>query len=190
MSSAWRGCHSDRRKFPVQGGDVTVADTSSPTFTAAPPGAGSAKTDLLFGSANTELASSRTSLAFTRTVMAADRTLMATLRTALSLISFGFTIDQAFHQLNKSGVHVSEVPARNFGLGLILLGMAMLVMGLFGHRKFRRQLTERRDRLFSQGLLHTDLPYTATSTFVGSFLVLLLGLAAAIGIFVRMRLLT
>jgi putative membrane protein len=64
------------------------------------------------------------------------------------------------------------------------------VMGLFGHRKFRLQLTERRQRLCSMGLLRTDLSYAATPTFITSALVLLLGLAAAIGIVIRMRLLT
>jgi putative membrane protein len=135
----------------------------------------------------TELASSRTSLALSRTLMASDRTLMATLRTSLSLISFGFTIDQAFHQLHKSGVLRSDAPARNFGLALIVLGLSMLLMGVFGHHQFSRSLTARRQRLFNIGLLRTDVPYRATPTLVGAAVLLFIGIAAAIGILVRMR---
>jgi putative membrane protein len=190
MSSAWRGHHCERHSRSADGGALTVADTTSPDITSPPAGAGaSAPKEPIGQSRSLEMSSNQTSLGFARTLMSADRTLMSTLRTALSLISFGFTIDQAFHQLHKSGAKIGEVPARNFGLALILLGMAMLVMGIFGHAKFRRSLTARRQRLFAMGLLHTDLPYTATPTFIASVLVLLLGLAAAAGILIRMRLL-
>jgi uncharacterized membrane protein YidH (DUF202 family) len=189
MSSAWRGCKSERGNGPTTAGLLTVIDVSSEDPDSAPSGAGAAEREgIIRGDWQTELSSNRTSLSFTRTVMSADRTLMSTLRTAFSLISFGFTIDQAFHQLHKSGAHIGEAPARNFGLALIVLGMGMLLMGIIGHATFRRQLTARRQRLFSIGLLHTEVPYHATPTFITSLLVLLLGLAAAIGIIIRLRL--
>jgi putative membrane protein len=145
---------------------------------------------LLCDDSGVELASNRTSLSFTRTRMAADRTLMATLRTSLALISFGFTIDQAFHQLHRSLGKFGDVPARNFGLGLIVIGLAMLTMGVAGHMSLGRQLTQRRERLFHMGLLRTDLRYGATPTLVASILLLVIGVAAAIGIVIRMRLST
>ena len=190
MSSAWRGLHCDRHRPAAGSGALNVADTIS-TDVEPPPGAGGSDHSGHVGhSPSLELSSNQTSLGFARTLMSADRTLMSTLRTSLSLISFGFTIDQAFHQIHKADIKVADAPARNFGLALILLGMSMLVMGILGHAKFRRQLTERRQRLFSMGLLRTDLPYTATPTFLASLLVLLLGLAAAIGIVIRMRLIS
>ena len=54
--------------------------------------------EMIGGSASTELASNRTGLAFERTMMGADR-LMAIVRTALAMIGFGFTITQIFRQL-------------------------------------------------------------------------------------------
>jgi putative membrane protein len=61
--------------------------------------------------------------------MSADRTLMSAIRTSLSLISFGFTIFQAFRSLPKEWA-ANVVPAnagRNFGLALVMLGAAVLV---------------------------------------------------------------
>jgi putative membrane protein len=141
------------------------------------------------GDPTVELSSNRTSLALARTQMSADQTLMSTLRTSLSLISFGFTIDQAFHQIHRSGVaRIGEAPARNFGLALILLGLAMLVMGVIGHARFSRSLTARRARLYSMDLLHTDVRYRATPTLISAVLLLALGIAAAVGILIRSRL--
>jgi uncharacterized membrane protein YidH (DUF202 family) len=158
---------------------VVVLDITEPPPEAAPRGAG----DMLGGEAATELASSRTSLAFERTRMGADRTLMAIVRTALALIGFGFTIYQAFHQLHEAhALPIGEHAARNFGLALILLGVLMLVMGIASHAQFGRQLSRRRQRLFLLGLVHRDIRYEATPTFIIATLLLVIGLAAAGGI--------
>ena len=86
---------------------------------------------------NTELAMRRTGMAFQRTRMAADRTLMAVIRTSLSLIGFGFTIYQFFNKLKDAGLLRGTAGGeRNFGSTLVLLGIAMLVLGIVYHIRF------------------------------------------------------
>src|SRR6266576_603693 len=87
-------------------------------------------------SVSQDLSSRRTGMAFQRTRMAADRTLMAVIRTSLSLISFGFTIAKAFEKLREMGTVSSEKPARNFGVALVALGIAMLLLGIIYHLRF------------------------------------------------------
>ncbi len=142
-----------------------------------------------FQDPSTELASNRTSMSLERTRMSADRTLMSIVRTALSLIGFGFTIDKAFHELRKTNPQaISEVAPRNFGLALIFLGVLLLAMGILGHAGFGKELNSRRQRLFSAGLLHRDIHYRATPTFVTAVLLLLIGVSAAADIMFRLRL--
>lgn len=134
---------------------------------------GPTETDLADPGASLELSSNNTALGFERTGMAADRTLMAIVRTSLSLISFGFTIHTAFQKFAESAtVPIRHEAARNFGMALILIGLAMLAMGVASHMKFQRQLTERHDRLFDMKLVHHRITYRATPTFI---IALLLG---------------
>jgi putative membrane protein len=140
---------------------------------------------LLGGSDSTELASNRTSLAFERTRMATDRTLMATVRTALSLISFGFTINEVFQQLQNGGPLRGGPAAHYFGLALVLLGICLLILGLLGHRRFITELAARKTRLHELGLVRRSAEYEPTSTFIAAFALLMLGLAAAISIIWR-----
>ncbi|MBC6983672.1 YidH family protein [Caulobacter sp. 17J80-11] len=141
---------------------------------------------LIGGDASTTLSSNRTALSFERTRMSADRTLMSVVRTALSLIGFGFTISEAFHQLHKAGsLAVGDHSARNFGLALILLGVAMLVMGLVTHSRFSHELTDRRERLYSAQLMRRSVQYRMTPTFITTALLLAIGVAAALSILIR-----
>jgi putative membrane protein len=133
--------------------------------------------DLIKGDAGVELASHRTSLSFERTRMGADNTLMATVRTSLSLISFGFTIYQVLGKASAIVPKASEM-ARNLGLGLLILGLANLVMGLISHALFSRGLTQRRADLFRKGLLRREVRYHATPTYIVAFSLLALGLGA------------
>jgi putative membrane protein len=135
--------------------------------------------DMLHGSASTELASNRTSLAFERTRMATDRTLMATVRTCFSLISFGFTINEVFKQLEEQPGALRHVSPHFFGLGLVLLGIAMLVMGILGHRRFMRGLAVRKQRLLDLGLVRHSDEYKPTPTFITAVLLLVLGFITA-----------
>lgn len=135
-----------------------------------------------------ELSSDRTGLALERTRMSADQTLMSIIRTAVSLIGFGFTIHQAFRQFHKlSPAAVSDEAARNFGLALVLLGELLLAFGIFHNMMFGRQLNASRKRLYVLGLLHEDIRYRATSTFVVAVLLFLTGMAAIGGIIFRLK---
>ena len=85
-----------------------------------------------------ELAQQRTDLAMDRTIVAAERTLMAWIRTALSMIGFGFTLYKFFQYLKESE-HLEPVRAhgpRNFGLALIGLGTAALIVAAVQHRHY------------------------------------------------------
>src|SRR5208282_4177462 len=94
-----------------------------------------------------ELSSRRTGMSFQRTRMSADRTLMSVIRTSLSLIGFGFTIFQVFEKLYENGVLKNSLAARRFGVALVLLGIAMLVVGIGYHLIFMYGLRQERAQL-------------------------------------------
>ena len=128
-----------------------------------------------------ELSSRRTGMSFQRTRMSADRTLMSVIRTSLSLISFGFTIFQIFQKLNdteviRSGVHA----ARNFGVALALLGIAMLVIGIIYHIQFMMELRNERDAMKAEGLVHGESHFPPSFTLITAFLLLAIGIVAII----------
>jgi putative membrane protein len=135
--------------------------------------------EMIGGSAATELASQRTGLALERTLMAGDRTLMAIVRTALSMIGFGFTINQVFRQLAQRGLVVdAEHIGRRLGAALLALGILFLVLGLFSHLRFFAGLMRRRKHLLELELLHGFRHYNMTPTFVTAALLLAFGLVA------------
>src|SRR5271167_742685 len=101
-----------------------------------------------------ELSSRRTGMSFQRTRLSADRTLMSVIRTSLSLIGFGFTIFQFFQKLNDQSILKGAAPARNFGIALVLLGVAMLVIGIIYHIRFMLGLRDERIALVAEGLVH------------------------------------
>ena len=107
------------------------------------------------GRINTELSSRRTGMSFQRTRMSADRTLMSVIRTSLSLISFGFTIFQVFEKAARGAAcSSSSNAARNFGIALVLLGIAMLIGGIVYHVQFMYGLRKERAQLKADGLVH------------------------------------
>jgi len=61
---------------------------------------------------------------------------MSVIRTALSLISFGFTIYQVFQKVADQSLLSGSAAARNFGTTLVLLGIAMLALGIVYHVLF------------------------------------------------------
>lgn len=131
---------------------------------------------MISGDPNTELASNRTAIAFMRTEMAGDRNLMAVIRTALTLIAFGFTIYQAFKEFLPNRLP-PEAPGR-FGLALIILGVVLLVLGIWNHWRDVRKLRERRTRLYELKLVH-NLPQVQISAASAiAVLLLLIGLTA------------
>src|SRR5262245_3761292 len=93
---------------------------------------------------STELSARRTGMSFQRTRLSADRTLMSVIRTSLSLISFGFTIFQLFQKLADQELVRNSAPGRNFGIALVGLGIAMLVLGIVYEVKFMLGLRAQR----------------------------------------------
>ena len=79
--------------------------------------------------ANTRLAAERNRLAL-------ERTLMAWTRTSTSLIAFGFTIYQIFRYLSTSErLRDPYVSPQVFGVAMILVGLAALVLAWIQHRQ-------------------------------------------------------
>ena len=104
----------------------------------------------------TEMSMRRTGMSFQRTRLSAERTLMSVIRTSLSLISFGFTIYQVFQKLANESVLTGSAPARNFGVTLVLLGIAMLAIGIVYHVQFMRGLRAQRNVMAADGLIHAQ----------------------------------
>jgi len=135
-----------------------------------------------------ELSSRRTGLSFQRTRMSADRTLMSVIRTSFALIGFGFTIYQFFRFLHENSGATPVVPvhaARNFGIALTSLGVMMLVLGIWYHLRFMRELRIERHHMIEQKLVHGELSYPVSMTLIVAVLLLLLGLIAIFSIVAR-----
>jgi len=127
-----------------------------------------------------ELARRRTGMSFQRTRMGADRTLMAVIRTSLSLISFGFTIFQAFKKLQESGVLSGSAAARHFGTTLVLVGIGMLVLGIIYHLMFMLGLRRQRERMRMQRLVHAQSGFPPSLVLIVAVALLIIGVVAAI----------
>jgi putative membrane protein len=127
--------------------------------------------------ASTELSMRRTGMSFQRTRMSADRTLMSVIRTSLSLIGFGFTIHQAFDRF-LSSQSISSAAPRNFGLALVVLGIAMLVSGIAYELAFMKGLRRQREAMKSEGLVHAQSAFPVSMTLVVALLLLGIGLLA------------
>jgi putative membrane protein len=123
-----------------------------------------------------------------RTVMSADRTLMSVVRTSLSLISFGFTIYQFLGRLEQTMTGhdaVMRESARNFGATLIILGVILLVAGLWSHFRGLAALRVRRGYLHDQGLLLTPPLFRPTATGVVALVLLVLGVVSVVDMLFR-----
>ena len=138
--------------------------------------------ELIGGQPSNELASQRTVLGFERTAMASDRTLMAVVRTALALIGFGFTIFQFFHKLNDQFMHgrLPELAPRRFGSALIILGIVLLVAGIYNHIHETLERRARRERLVQAKLIHHREIRRANSSLIVAALLLVVGVFAAL----------
>jgi inner membrane protein YidH len=133
-------------------------------------------------SVSDDLGARRTGMAFQRTRLAADRTLMAVIRTSLSLISFGFTIAKAFEKLHEMGTVSNEKPARNFGLALVGLGIAMLVVGIVYHVQFMLGLRHQRRAMKGNGILHAESKFPPSMTLITALILLLIGIVVIISL--------
>lgn len=128
---------------------------------------------------STELAARRTGMAFQRTRMSADRTLMAVIRTSLSLIGFGFTIFQIFQKLHDAAIVKSDSAPRHFGIMLVVIGIAMLLVGIGYHVAFMLQLRKQREILRTDGLIRAESGFPPSLVLIVAILLLALGLISA-----------
>ena len=128
----------------------------------------------------TELSSRRTGMSFQRTRMSADRTLMSVMRTALSLIGFGFTIFQVFEKLYEAHIVKSAYAAGNFGRALVLLGVAMLAVGIGYHVNFMLELRRLRAEMKKDALIHGETRFPVSLTLVIALLLLTIGVFAIV----------
>jgi uncharacterized membrane protein YidH (DUF202 family) len=127
----------------------------------------------------TEMSSRRTGMSFQRTRMSAERTLMSAIRTALALISFGFTIYQFFEHLQQKSVLNGDThAARNFGLALVYLGVAMVVVGIIYHLQFMWGLRRERRAMRAEGLIHSQSVFPVSFTLLIALALLFIGIAA------------
>jgi putative membrane protein len=127
-----------------------------------------------------ELSSRRTGMSFQRTRMSADRTLMSVIRTSLSLISFGFTIYQVFEKLREAGTIAHAAAPRNFGVALVLLGIAMLVIGIVYHVQFMLGLRHEREAMKAAGLVHGESHFPVSLTLITAVVLLVIGVVAIV----------
>jgi putative membrane protein len=131
-------------------------------------------------STSVEQSARRTGMSFQRTRLSADRTLMSVIRTSLSLIGFGFTIFQFFQKMVESKMLTNVVAARRFGVALVALGIAMLLLGILYHVQFMKELRDERHRLKAEGLIHAETRFPASMTLITAVILLVLGIAAII----------
>jgi putative membrane protein len=124
-------------------------------------------------------------MSFQRTRMSADRTLMSVIRTSLSLITFGFTLFQFAQKLREGGVLKSASPERNFGTALVILGIAMLVLGIIYHIQFMLGLRAMRRQMAEEHLIHGESKFPASLTLIVAIALLLVGLAAIVSMLFR-----
>ncbi|WP_245513135.1 YidH family protein [Enterovirga rhinocerotis] len=125
-----------------------------------------------------ELSARRTGMSFQRTRLSADRTLMSVIRTSLSLISFGFTIFQLFQKLKDQAFLASSAPGRNFGTALVMLGIAMLALGIAYHVRFMLELRRQRAAMVADGLIHGESRFPPSLTLIAAALLLAIGIMA------------
>ena len=120
--------------------------------------------------------SETTLFAIERTRLAHERTLLAWVRTATTLISFGFTLYKFFEYLEQRGPNFARghwLTAREFGLGMISIGLMALLIATVQHVRDVVRLRS----------IHPQVPYSL-ATILALFLSVL-GFAALIVVIFR-----
>jgi putative membrane protein len=124
--------------------------------------------------------------AWMNTRMAMERTLMAATRTAISLIGFGFTVAQFFEKLIDKAPeelrHLRPETPRNLGLALIAAGVVSLAAFTF---QYHRATNYMRSGDYAAIAGFGD-KHMHSSSYLTSFVVLLIGVAAFVSVFARL----
>ena len=125
----------------------------------------------------TELSEHRTTLSTLRSHLANERTHLAYLRTAISLVGFGITLNRFAiyliqnQRLVESGGGQALRDTKSVGLGMVVLGFALLAWALFRFHRTSRDIEAHR--------YHTD--WRAVWAMSGIFL--LLGIVTTVWLF-------
>lgn len=123
--------------------------------------------------------------AWIRTQLGLQRTLLAAVRTSVSLIGFGFTVAQFFQKLVENAPNglreLGPAVPRNLGLTLIAAGVVSLAIFTF---QYHLASTYIRSGDFA-AIAGTGRKPLHTSTYLVSFVVLLIGLAAFTSVLFR-----
>ena len=126
----------------------------------------------------TQLAVRRTGLADLRSHLANERTHLAYLRTAISLISFGITLNRFSVFLQQQGTLTPGEGTRhmlrdagNVGIGMVMLGLALVLWSLYRYWHVNRDI------------LGADFRPLKGSVVAYTLLVILLGGLSAVWLF-------
>ena len=117
-------------------------------------------------------------LGYERTRLAADRTLMAWIRTSVSMISFGFSIYKFFQYLLESNLAAGNLQhnaPRNFGVALVILGMALLALAIVEYFLFLRNLSR-----------ETGQRYPISTALIAAILLSVIGILVLINLLFQM----
>lgn len=135
-----------------------------------------------------KMAGMRTALAFQRNRLAADRTLMAIMRTSLSMIGFGFTLytftTNFIRRDGAAGLLAQQAPTR-FAMTMIVLGTLLLTLGIANHYRYMMMVRRQRDDFIGEGLMPAKEDYPVSLTLITAFLLVMIGVAAALSIIFR-----
>ena len=123
--------------------------------------------------------SDATVMAVERTYIAHERTLMAWVRTSVSLITFGFSIQQFFRSQIEQRTIDRLLGPREVGLMMMIIGLLAMVVAIVNNRSDMRQLQSRYPP--EQGYL--KLPHSRARVL--AFLVALLGINALLSMALR-----
>lgn len=111
-----------------------------------------------------------------RTALTAENTLLSIIRAGGALIFYGFVYFQFFSAVSA----LSGAPplSSTFASALVLIGAALLGMGIFQHAVVMHGLRVRRDRLLAMGLLTHAPDRRAFAALAGAGALLGLGVTA------------
>jgi putative membrane protein len=120
-----------------------------------------------------------TMLAVERTLVAHERTLLAWTRTAISLITFGFSIQQFFRIARASEPPDGRlIGPQEFGLMMMIVGLLALVLAVLQHRFDLWALQSRYPPEAGYPAIQSRAIYMAA-------LIALLGIVALLSMFLR-----